>query len=1267
MVGTSDRIAEVARQVGVANSQVATDFQKIVRMWRDLQGIEPLSPDKLQLSGQALQDVRDVVGRIVEHSKVWRDVIGDIEGRIVSLQSDLINTPKELRGLVEGEMGLLRGLDSPDFATFGKMIQDFHDVNSELQKLLSIRSDKDAFQELSVSLEHMIKNVETLDALPFFKQGLTEGVSTLKERLKEIDSNEIEKLQRSLQKIRIEMNESVDAESRGKILGYLTTLKLRLIDFDTGVPPTARLEQLREQLERESRITGGKEEDRIKRSMALKDEIRQAENQAKIYNQIEMTIARYLPLLGEEGNKLNLSAEALARMNSLQKEAIGNYDALAEAKRKDAVQSVIETEILRKREKTEQSRAIDRIRKVGVRSMNNKFLSPVDREEQLMSGTYGDNSFEGGVTSKEYKSFMQTGRRALNELDLLEHYYRQYYRSDSQGQSAFQERTAKKILEETGEQMSPTVLSGVAGALDSIRDIAGNEVIDAIINRREAIRSTMQEAGSFGRVFVNDLYDAIRDQASNLYDQTYDALWGALVTGPRDAEREEEDRMLNKKRQIEDIREMRKEREISSREMRQRLKDIEKDYRKESIRLEQDALIQRERMWDNFFSSIIKGFANVVAETVKARAGLTAGNWLADLLGLDQFPGQGQQSISPQGGFWGDIGSTLTKSGAGDVVKDAIGPILDSLIGNKTGTAETEGSGVTQLMHKLVDQVQGAADPEKIPVSHRLDDLFYERGKDPWIEHKQKIEFPEELYKSVVKVFADKSSVGTGFFVDPNVVATNYHVIKSLIKESGKELWTKSYGPDFDKDEFDWQWDIKKINEAVAVLNKESQIEVPGHGKVPIRSILGIDPANDLALLGVDAIKDIKSFQLKTELPESYDVTKWGSRHEAALLSLGYPKGKGDYPQLDAGYLSKGSKEWSGIRKDSPAWDKTDFVVSGTKAFSGESGSPWIDSITGDVYGMLFGSTRSGGTSAFSTQSKDIQILMDKVRQKTGYVMKEFMADIIEADAETYLEHLSSGKVISLGDELIIPLKSITQLSRELSGGNYEQLSKLISETNGQNGYELSGAGSPFLQGDSLDQAFQLNKLMQESSGASLMDIMGSGFGKLKTYASNVGGQLPHLLALRMVMGTLKGEKGSSGHDFTGKHLPKPFNMFLQDMFGFSFDNPENDMAARKTSFKRANVIARMLGTNTPKDLIKNYETGMAEGFASMSRGAASSDSQGDSDVGKAVDKAIDRQTEAIVDAIAKYSGTHIGDAEVRKVLRTGRGIQREHRSDSNV
>ena len=70
-----------------------------------------------------------------------------------------------------------------------------------------------------------------------------------------------------------------------------------------------------------------------------------------------------------------LTAEAQERMNQAQARAIDNYDKLYEAKRRDAVASVLQTELSKKQEVTESSKAIDRIRKIGINQINARHTS----------------------------------------------------------------------------------------------------------------------------------------------------------------------------------------------------------------------------------------------------------------------------------------------------------------------------------------------------------------------------------------------------------------------------------------------------------------------------------------------------------------------------------------------------------------------------------------------------------------------------------------------------------------------------------------------------------------------------------------------------------------------------------------------------------------------------------------------------------------------------------------------------------------------------
>lgn len=696
--GYSDEQSYRRGKMMLATTQrYSSDVAKIASLYQRIRDIDPFSDRKLDLSGDALENIRQSLSKITGETIRWNMVVQNTGDMIRGLRSQMLSAPSELRDSVRGEISFLQGLSGTDFEAINKLLTDYHSTYSDLQRLMSAGRDDD---NLVKQLEHITKNVPSLGDYPFFSDTFSNALGILKDRVKAVKDGDIGELQRQLHSLQKQLDEKIRGDDKDKILGYLSSLKTSMIDIYTGVPPTLRISQLREELERLGRTTEGTEQSRVSRRIEIEKEIQQQQTQVDLYRNAQQQIAKYLPYLGKEGGLLNLTASALAKMNALQKEAIDNYKALEDAKRKDAIQSVIEGELLKKQEKTEQSKAIERINRVGVRSMNNKYLSMQEREEQLVSGSFGDNAFSGRISSSEYRSFMDAGSRALNELDVLEGYYRQYYSDDPAARQAYREQVAKQIVEKTGEAVDPAMLDRFIEGVDQVRRDAGNAVIEAIINRRGNIEASMQEAGSLANVFINDLYKAMSEQASRLYDQTYEAIWGVLVTGPRDDARAEEDRQLRKSRQIEDIQEMRREREISSREMRQRLKDLEKDYQKESLRLEEDALIQRKRMWEDFFTSITKGFADVVAETVKARAGAAAGNWIADLLGIPQIPGQ--QQIMPQGGFWSSPGDTITKDAAGKLGKSAIEGLWNQLTGGGAGAGVTEGLKQESIISKYI-------------------------------------------------------------------------------------------------------------------------------------------------------------------------------------------------------------------------------------------------------------------------------------------------------------------------------------------------------------------------------------------------------------------------------------------------------------------------------------------------------------------------------------------------------------------------------------
>ena len=706
-----EQLARLMSHLSEVTNDYELDFHRILKLWSQADITNSMmDPKNIKISGQGLIDVHKIMEKLVNATLRWERHIGNIGQRIDSLRSDLISAPKYMRGIIEGEMRFLEGLSAPDREVFDAKLLEYKKTYAEIQKLERLLSGNSDY-EASIKIAEHLLGLNAMKDMPAAQAAIEDMVSSLKEGFKDLsDGTKLEELNRKLKGFREELDGMLDEPNREKILGYLTGIRLRLNDINVAVPASHALKNLREELERVGRITEGTAESRLRRKIALEDQIRGAEERVKVEQELRDTLRDYLPLAGKNADSLNVTAEAQERMNQAQKRSIDNYDALYEAKRRDAVASVLATELSKKQEVTESSKAIDRIRKIGIKQINMRHISPQEREQMLLSGTLGSREFSGKVVSSQYKSFMRSTRRGLNELDMLDTYYRQYYSKDAEGQESFRKRVAEQVRSTTGEEIDPQELSNLIEALDGIRRDEGNAIINAIANRREAIGSARSDASNIGKMFVRDLYEGISKESSRLYDKGFEALWGALVDNPRQASRREEDRMRQKKKQIDDIRELRSEREISARETRERIRDIEKDYTKETLRFEQDALIERKRMYEDYVSTVIKGIAKIAAETLKARAGVTLGNWAADALGLDEATISQQQPVEPQGGFWQSTGDTLKIAVISTLAKKYGVPLLEKVLPDLPGAGAGAGLQQETIINQFVDPgTSGAA------------------------------------------------------------------------------------------------------------------------------------------------------------------------------------------------------------------------------------------------------------------------------------------------------------------------------------------------------------------------------------------------------------------------------------------------------------------------------------------------------------------------------------------------------------------------------
>ena len=253
------------------------------------------------------------------------------------------------------------------------------------------------------------------------------------------------------------------------------------------------------------------------------------------------------------------------------------------------------------------------------------------------------------------------------------------------------------------------------------------------------------------------------------------------------------------------------------------------------------------------------------------------------------------------------------------------------------------------------------------PVSEYHTSPLFERADELDVEG-----LPENYLDSVVRISASGLSSGTGFFVDDDVIATNYHVIEKMrgLDEGEEGFWTNFSG--------------------VFVGAGEDRREVP------IRSVLGVDVANDIALLQVDSVEGVTPLNVVGGMPE---VDASNPFPPPLIRSLGYPKGQGEAPQFDLAFYSP----YSATDEDTPTFErKVDFEFDVTRVYKGESGSPLFDA-EDNVFGILWGRYQhseleeSGGAGyiGLGTSGQDILRLMEAVETsgRRDFEEDEFSSD----------------------------------------------------------------------------------------------------------------------------------------------------------------------------------------------------------------------------------------------------------------------------------
>ena len=169
---------------------------------------------------------------------------------------------------------------------------------------------------------------------------------------------------------------------------------------------------------------------------------------------------------------------------------------------------------------------------------------------------------------------------------------------------------------------------------------------------------------------------------------------------------------------------------------------------------------------------------------------------------------------------------------------------------------------------------------------------------------------PEVARESIVRIEneADSTSRGTGFFIAPDLIATNVHVIAQPGPVSVKIIHQEQIEKTLGKPE--------NGKTVINLRNKETSWVVEG--------VLAFDVKNDIAILKVDA----------EAIPFVLANSRWIKRNEPVTI-IGYPFSK---------FRVKKGKVYS-IRK-TDKWLRNDFVIGG-----GSSGSPLLNS-KGKVIGI---------------------------------------------------------------------------------------------------------------------------------------------------------------------------------------------------------------------------------------------------------------------------------------------------------------------------
>ena len=658
---TPEQEAAYQRQLSQASRVFARDAATDSELWEQMRQLEGLfDPSKMRPSANILEQIRDAMGYVSMEAQDWLTFTGSIENKMGMLRSELVSARKELRGVLQDEMGFWQGLKSIDRDEFIDKVEKYRSKAMELEATLGLGAQYptvDKMRQAVADAQAQLDNSEALGLTPRRQEDIKDGIKRLQDAIKLYDNSQkgLRGLRRETEELRKAMFEGFGTENREHLIKYLTGVRLELNDIDESIPPARKIQLLQQELS----LIAGDSGESVQRRQNLEAEIRSEQDRLDTYNRLTAIFRFLSPLLGEEGEHLRKNADAWKAVTEAQTIAIRNYEQLTTARRRDAAKSVLESVMRDTPGGGKMSRLIESVRGVGVvGAAGSPLLSAAERIEHGMFGL----SFEEGNIPK----YLSNYRKSMRELQSIVN--EGHARLANTGEQAFRERLQKTATEEgvfLTDQAVDAVVASINRSADETKQILNNEAE----NQREFLKAKMQAEKQLESTL--SLREGVRGFLGARYQDAKGALLNRFLYDPIRQRRDLEDAKVHMNRFIEDI--MANE-EMSRREKMERIKEYQEEVALSQKRADEDNARARQRQWEDYFVSVIADIGKIAEEQAKTRLATAGVNWLLDQIPGLKLPEQPTQPTSGGGGGrFSNIGSWLVDEGIGLAIEKGLG------------------------------------------------------------------------------------------------------------------------------------------------------------------------------------------------------------------------------------------------------------------------------------------------------------------------------------------------------------------------------------------------------------------------------------------------------------------------------------------------------------------------------------------------------------------------------------------------------------------